>query len=123
MKRPSHKELYKKILEARKAVANGLINLINQDAIVCDAMELGYLIEPDLIGVLTSLLNEITPNNYAGKRPPEKSYERKIEDLDLFAFRVESRWFNCTVYLKFALYDNELWIVSLHQNREKREAP
>ena len=120
MKRPSHKELYKKILEARKAVANGLVNLINQDAVVCDAMELGYLIESDLIGVLTSLLNEITPDNYAGKRPPEKSYERQIEDLDLFAFRIESCWFNCAVYLKFALYNNELWIVSLHQNREKR---
>jgi len=123
MKRPSHKELYKKILEARKAVANGLINLINQDAIVCDAIELGYLIELDLIGVLTSLLNEITPNNYAGKRPPEKSYERQIEDLDLFAFRVESSWFNCTVYLKFTLYNNELWIVSLYRNREKRGVP
>ena len=123
MKRPSHKELYKKILKARKAVANGLINLVNQDAIVCDAIELGYLIESDLIGVLTSLLNEITPNNYAGKRPPEKSYERQIEDLDLFDFRIESSWFNCAVYLKFALYNNELWIVSLHRNREKREVP
>ena len=120
MKRPSHKELYKKILKARKAVANGLINLVNQDAVVCDAIELGYLIESDLIGVLTSLLNEISPNNYAGKRTPEKSYERQIEDLDLFAFRIESSWFNCAVYLKFALYNNELWIVSLHQNREKR---
>jgi hypothetical protein len=123
MKRPSHKELYGKILEARKAVANDLVNLINQDAIVCDAMELGYLIESDLIGVLTSLLNEITPVNYAGKKPPEKSYEQQIEDLDLFAFRVESSWFNCAVYFKFALYNNELWIVSLHQNRKKKEVP
>lgn len=86
-------------------------------------MELGYLIESDLIGVLTSLLNEITPNNYVGKRPPEKSYERQIEDLELFAFKAESSWFNCTVYFKFSLYDNELWVVSLHQNREKREVP
>jgi len=122
MKRPSHKELYNKIRGAKEAVSSGLVNIINQEVIVCDALELDYLIVSDLLNVLSSLLDEISPENYVGKKPPEKSYEQDIQDMDLFAFRVDSSWFKCKVYLKFALYDGELWLVSLHQHREKKEA-
>jgi hypothetical protein len=119
MKRPSHKELSKKIREAKKAVSENRIILINQDVIACDALELGYLIEQELAGVLSGLLDEISPENYAGKRPPERSYEKEIEDLDLFAFKVESSRFRCIVYVKFALAGGDIWLVSLHQDRRK----
>ena len=121
MKRPSHKELYNKIRGAKEAVSSGLVNIINQEVIACDALELDYLIESDLLNVLSSLLGEISPDNYVGKKPPEKSYEHKIQNMDLFAFRMDSSWFKCKVYLKFALYDGELWLVSLHQHRERKE--
>ena len=76
--RPSYKELFKKIREVREAVADGRIIILNQDVIACDALEPGYLIEEDLVSVLSGLLDEISP---------EKSYKKKIKDLDLFAFR------------------------------------
>jgi hypothetical protein len=119
MQRPSHKELFKKIREAREAVAERRISILNQDVIACDALELGYLIEEELISVLSGLLDEISPENYAGKRPPERSYEKEIKELDLFAFKVESSRFRCRVYLKFALTGGDVWLVSLHQDRER----
>jgi hypothetical protein len=119
MQRPSYKELFKKIREAREAVAKGRIVILNQNVIGCDALELGYLIEEEIVNVLSGLLDEILPKNYVGKRPPEKSYEDEIKDLDLFAFKVESSWFRCRIYLKFALTGGSLWLISLHQDREK----
>ena len=119
MQRPSHKELFKKIREARNAVEEGQVGILNPDVIACDALDLGYLIEEDLVSVLSGLLDEILPENYVGKRPPEKSYQEDIKDLDLFAFKVESSLFRCRVYLKFTLTGGHLWLVSLHQDREK----
>ncbi|MDY6839365.1 MAG: hypothetical protein SWH78_15475 [Thermodesulfobacteriota bacterium] len=119
MKRPSHKELSKKIREAKQAVGTGRIAILNQSVIACDALKLGYLIEEDLVSVLSSLLDEISPENYVGKRPPEKSYEEEIKDLYLYAFKIKSSWFRCRVYLKFTLTGGNLWLVSLHQDREK----
>ena len=75
MQRPSYKEVFNKIKEAKKAVAEKRIIILNQDVIACDALELGYLIEEDLVNVFSELLNEISPENYVGKRPPQKSYE------------------------------------------------
>jgi hypothetical protein len=40
MKRPSDKEIYKRIREAKEAVAEGRITLLNQVAIAYDALEL-----------------------------------------------------------------------------------
>ncbi|MDY6987627.1 MAG: hypothetical protein SWQ30_06160 [Thermodesulfobacteriota bacterium] len=119
MKRPSNKELSKKIREARDAAGKGQIAILNQVVISCDALELGSLVEEDLVSVLSGLLDDISPENYVGKRPPEKSYEEEIKDLDLFAFKVQSSWFRCRVYLKFTLTGGDLWLVSLHQDREK----
>ena len=120
MHRPTHKELFNKLREAKKAVSNGDVLIINTDAVACDALELDYLIETELLDVLSHLLDEISPEAYAGKKPPEKSYEQKIKDLDLFAFRVDSSRFKCKVYLKFALSNGTLWLVSLHQHRKPK---
>jgi len=121
MQRPSHKELYKRILEARSAVSEGNVFIINQVAIAGDAIELGYLVETDLITVLEELLNTTAPANYAGTRPPQKSYETEIEGLELFAFIVDSTRFKCRVYYKFALTDDVFWLISLHPDRPKKE--
>ena len=119
MQRPSYKELFNKIKEAKKAVAEKRIILLNQNVIACDALELGYLIEEDLVNVLSELLNEILPENYVGKRPPQKSYEQDIKDLDLFAFKLDSTRFGCKVYLKFTLGGDDFWLVSLHRDRKE----
>ena len=119
MNRPSYKELYKKISEAKDAVSNDSVSLINPEAVASDALQLGYLLEEDLKDVLLSLLTGITPEEYAGKRPPSRSYENRIIQSELFAFRTASSRFNCRVYLKFTLFDEEFFLISLHQNRHK----
>lgn len=76
MKRPSHKELFKKIKAARKAVNEGRVILLNnqEESIISDAFELGYEIENDLINILSDLLAHAKPEDYSGVRPPQKSY-------------------------------------------------
>ena len=75
MKRPSHKEITKKLDQAKKAVACNKILFINQTALISDALELGFLLKNDIKKILTELLNAVTPKNYVGGRPPQKSYE------------------------------------------------
>ncbi len=117
MKRPSHKELTGKIGQARDAVLQGDIALVEPDIITIDAFELDYQVK-DLQNVLYDVLGEVTPNDYVGKSPPEQSYEDKIKGSELFAFKWESRRFGCEVYLKFTLKNEILWLVSLHVHRE-----
>ena len=121
MERPSHKELYNKLREARMAVSKGLISLLNQDIIAADAIELEYSIETELIPVIEELLDYTTPGDYAGSRPPQKSYEREIEGLDLFPFVADCSRLKCRVYYKFAIVEGRLWLVSLHQDRPIKE--
>jgi hypothetical protein len=121
MTRPSPKELYRKILEARQAAAKKLVNAVKPDVIACDAIELDYSIGTEMFEVLSELLDEISPKHYVGKKPPEKSYEQEISGLDLFAFKIRSNRFKCRIYLKFTIFNGELWLVSLHQDRDKKE--
>ena len=121
MHRPSHKELFGKIMAARKAVREGKVALLNQMALLSDAIDLDYMLEKELKSVLSSLLDGTTPEDYAGHRPPDRSYEEAIKGLELFAFTVESTQLKCRVYYKFALAQGILWLVSLHPDRPPRE--
>lgn len=120
MERPTFKELNNKIVHAKEIADLGLVNLLNPKSIASDANELGYRIGDDFIGSLTSVLRETTPKNYAGRRPPEQSYENTIMKNALYAFRTKSTSFKCLVYLKFTLFDDQLWVVSFHKNRNLR---
>jgi hypothetical protein len=39
---------------------------------------------------------------------------------ELFAFRWVSKRFGCNAYLKFALKEDNFYLVSLHQHRQKK---
>ena len=119
MPRPSHKELNTKIKQGKALIAADLLDIVNPVSFAADAIDLNYAIE-DLRGILSSLLDEIRPAHYVGHRPPQRSYERKITGTELFAFQWESTLLQCEVYLKFALYDDRLWLVSLHKSKKKR---
>ncbi len=123
MNRPSHKELTRKLYAASQAVRKGRVALLNQLSLAADAIELGYSIEIELEAVLIEMLDETNPVHYTGSRPPQKSYEQDIRDLELFAFTVESSRFNCRVYFKFALAEKMFWLVSLHPDRPIKEDP
>lgn len=91
------------------------------DEVFDDLIELG--VDPAAIhGDLKAALEEIAANSYAGGRPPQKSYEAKICNLELWAFCWPSAHFGCQVYFKFALTKGavkDLWLVSLHVDRPR----
>lgn len=118
MKRPSDREIFKRIKEAREAVADERIGILNKEAVASDALELGYLVKQELESVLSELLDLISPGHYVGTRPPQRSYERTIKDLELFAFEVISLRFKGPIYFKFAISSGVLWLVSLHKSRQ-----
>ena len=122
MERPSKKELFGKLRDAKSAVRNEDVLLIDQDVIAEDAIELGYDIGSELMEVLRELLEGTSLNHYAGSHPPQKSYKGEIKGLELFPFAVESARFKCRVYFKFALSGGSLWLVSLHQDRPIKES-
>jgi hypothetical protein len=117
MKRPSHKELYNKIKQARNAVLENRIFVVNPVSVAADALELDCLVE-DIPNILSDILEEIRPNDYAGQYPPQHSYEPQIMESELFAFKWESKRLRCKIYLKFALKERQMWLVSLHRDRE-----
>lgn len=108
--------------DAKAAVRDRDVFLIDQDVIAEDAMELGYNIGDELLDVLADLLERTSLNHYAGSHPPQKSYKGEIEGLELFPFVVESPRFKCRVYFKFALSGGSLWLVSLHHDRPIKES-
>ena len=86
MQRPSKKELFGKLRNAKAAVNQGNIFLIDQDVIAEDAIELGYDIGDELRQVLAELLEEINVYHYAGARPPQKVLQAGYRGPRAFPF-------------------------------------
>ena len=120
MNRPSHKEINRKIKQAKEAVSENQFSILNPVIIAADALELGLDLQ-NISYILIDLLEEITPNHYAGQYPPQRSYEHNIEGCELLAFRWVSKTLGCRVYLKFTIKGNRMWLVSLHEDREEDE--
>lgn len=117
---PSHKTLVGKVLLAQKASKKGNILLVTPDIIVADLIELGRSVD-EIPQILCELLENTRPENYVGTRPPQRSYEAVIDGCELYAFKTVSNKIGCTVYYKFTIKDDFLWLVSLHRDRpEKR---
>lgn len=116
MERPSKRELYQKIKQAKEAVSSDSLLIFHAEVIAEDAIDLGYLVN-DIKAVLLTIFDEIDLDYYAGSHPPQKSYETQIKGSELFAFRWKSKYFGCEVYLKYCLKGEKMYLVSLHQNR------
>lgn len=119
MDRPSFKELYGKIEQAKGIIEKNLIFIIYPEVIAADAIELGYEVSK-LNKILSKILEEIAPKDYAGTRPPQKSYENEIKGFELFAFRWVSKTFGCESYFKFSVKQDSIYLVSLHQDRSNK---
>jgi hypothetical protein len=120
MDRPSHKEINRKIKQAKEAVSGSQFSVLNPVIIAADALELGLNLQK-ISYILSDLLEEITPNDYVGQYPPQRSYEHDIEGYELLAFRWLSKTLGCRVYLKFTVKGNRMWLVSLHEDRKGDE--
>jgi hypothetical protein len=120
MDRPSHKEINRKIKQAKEAVSENQFSILNPFIIAADALGLGVNLQ-NISYILIDLLEEITPNHYVGQYPPQRSYEHEIEGCELLAFHWLSKKLGCRIYLKFTIKGNRMWLVSFHEDRKEDE--
>lgn len=113
---PSYKTIDGKIRQAIAAVETGKIGLIDQDVIAADLLNLGIEIA-QLPALLLEILSGLSPRHYVGTHPAQRSYETSIMNCELFAFKVDCKSVGCLMYLKFAVKNSFLWLVSLHENK------
>lgn len=114
---PTHKKISGKIRQAKEAVEAGKVLLIDQDVIAADLLELKVDISSQLPALLLEILGIISPIHYAGGYPPLRSYKGPILNCELFAFVADVKSTGCSVYLKFAVKNDFLWLASLHEDK------
>ena len=128
--RPTHKELNKKIQECVSLVSAGRWLPVDPIKLKAnfDEMEerFGFetSLQEDQTQILLGVLGEITPEHYAGTRPPMPSYERATLGKELIAFRWPSLCCSgCLMYFKFCVtgigIEQRVFIHSVHPSRDK----
>ena len=117
--RPTHRELHKKIEEAKEALACGRCLFANPAKAVGELYALDIGDSSEVWTLIRTLLSEIEAADYAGSRPPQRSYEVLIAERELFAFSWKSAKLNKAMYLKFALKDHCYYYVSLHPSQQE----
>jgi len=118
-KRPSHKELSRKLSVARARLNDGnwqpafgyegYVNFTKE----CEKLNL--LTSKEQTEALKKVLDELNPDHYEGAYPPLVGSRGNILRKELFAFSHESEYLGVTMYLKFAVDDDQLFIVSFHK--------
>jgi hypothetical protein len=119
LNRPTDGELDKKIKAAKAALVRQSGLYVNFNKVVGELYDLEIESPNQIWKLIIELLDEITPKDYAGGRPPQKSYEKTIEDKELFAFCWNSKKLGKKMYLKFALKEDRYYYVSLHRSKEE----
>lgn len=120
-RRPSDRELIKRLNEAKEFLKNRPGMLANPSKAVGELNDLEIWDTNDVWPLIRELLNEITPKDYRGTRPPQKSYEKAIAGLELLAFSWWSSKCAKQMYIKFALKNERYYYVSLHQSRSNEQ--
>ena len=115
--RPSDRELNKRIQEAKECLKNRHGLFANPSKAVGELNELGIENTNDVWELIKELLEELTPKDYRGTRPPQKSYEKAIAGRELLAFNWWSTKLTKQMYIKFVLKSERYYYVSLHQSR------
>ena len=116
VKRPSSREIDKRIREARDALKSGFHMFSNPNKVVGELMDLDVATE-DLWPLIGRLLDEIRIEDYAGQYPPKKNYEPLGTDCELWAFSWKSELLGKWMYLKFSVNSGWFYYVSLHESR------
>ena len=115
--RPSNREIDKRIEEAKVCLCNEKGFFANPAKVVGELSELDIDDAAEVWQLIKELLEEIEPDDYAGTRPPQKSYEKMINNRELFAFSWKSEKLGKEMYIKFALKEGLYYYVSLHESR------
>ncbi len=119
--RPTHKELSNKLRKAKELLGVDCIDILEPQVVLADSFELGYSFQVEFKAIVEEILALADFKNYAGSRPPQRSYETQTKGAELFAFVVQSPLLdNKDIYFKFALYQDVLVVVSLHEEKQER---
>lgn len=115
--RPSDRELIKRLTDAKESLKkrDGLFANPSKAVGELNDLEIGDTNEVWLL--IRELLDEISPKDYKGTRPPQKSYEKAIAGLELMAFCWWSSKCAKQMYIKFVLKNERYYYVSLHESR------
>lgn len=73
----------------------------------------------DIPKALVRCLEEIQPRDYRGDFPPEASYEDACKGAQLFPFAWNSDSLGKSMYLKIAIHDERLKVVTFHPQRRE----
>ncbi|WP_068468932.1 hypothetical protein [Candidatus Protochlamydia phocaeensis] len=120
-KRPSDRELIKRLSEAKEFLKNRHGLFANPSKAMGELNDLYIGDANDVWLLIRELLDEISPKDYKGSRPPQKSYEKAIEGLELLAFSWWSLKCAKQMYIKFVLKDERYYYVSLHPSRSAEQ--
>ncbi|MFN4173654.1 MAG: hypothetical protein ACK4HV_00925 [Parachlamydiaceae bacterium] len=120
-KRPSDRELTNRLNEAKKFldIQSGLF--ANPSKAVGELNDLDIEDTNNVWRLIRELLEEISPRDYKGTRPPQKSYEKTIEGHELLAFSWSSSKYGKQMYIKFVLKNERYYYVSLHPCRSTEQ--
>jgi len=123
LKRPSHKELKRKIETARRLLAAGRWAAAASEKLWANFAELNLFLPAEQRSALRAALAELEPEFYCGTRPPTRSYEPAAKDAEMFAFVWQSRHFGKAMYCKWAIGGSgtsaRLILFSLHPSRRQ----
>ena len=119
--RPSDRELFKRLNEAKEYLKNRHGLFANPSKAVGELYNLGIGDANDVWQLIKELLEEISPKDYKGTKPPQKSYEKAITGRELLAFSWWSPKYAKQMYIKFVLKDERYYYVSLHQSRSTEQ--
>lgn len=120
-KRPSDGELIKRLNEAKEFLKNQPGLFPNPSKAMGELNDLDIEDTNDVWQLIRKLLEEISPKDYRGSRPPQKSYEKAIAGLELLAFSWWSPRCAKQMYIKFVLKNERYYYVSLHQSRSTEQ--
>ncbi|MEN3944222.1 hypothetical protein WJU23_23165 [Prosthecobacter sp. SYSU 5D2] len=121
---PTPKTVVAKVREAIKALDNGKYAAIAEKHVSADLDELGFTSVGDYWDAIFGFLHEIQAAGpascYAGGRPPQRSYERGFQGLELFAYAWDSPSAQRRMYLKFGIRNETYYHLDCHEDRPKR---
>lgn len=120
-RRPSDRELFKRIVEAKEFLKLRPGLFANPSKVVGELNNLGIGNTNEIWQLIKELLEEISPSDYKGARPPQRSYEKAIVGLELLAFSWWSPKCAKQMYIKFVLKNERYYYVSLHQSRSTEQ--
>lgn len=86
VKRPSNKEVNRRLKDAQEALDGGCALFSNQSKVVGELMDLDIEDSSEVWPLIRRLLNEIKIDDYEGWYPPQINYEPLGKGLELWAF-------------------------------------